>query len=242
MPDEARGRHLRTVVHRPPGDGLYPLVVLAHGLGAGPGIFRETAEWLASRGYVAAAVEFPVTTSGSWDDAPDVNNQPADVSVVIDSLTAELDDLVDAERVAVVGHSLGAVTSLMIGFHSCCRDDRVDAVAAWAGGMLFGAGDGRYFDVGAGTPLLLVHGDGDQIVRYLLGEQAYHAAAPPKYFLTLLGGDHVAAFFLDGPYVDIVRETTLAFLDAYVKDDAAAFDRFGEAGNVEGVATLERAG
>ena len=181
-----------------------------------------TAAWLASHGYVVAAPEFPGTAGGTWADAPKVNDQPADVSAVIDTLTAELGDLIDPERIAVAGHSLGAITALLTGYHSCCRDDRVDAVVAWAGGGVFGTGDGRYFEVGAGTPLLLVHGDRDRIVRYFLGKAAYEAAAAPKYLVTLLGGDHVSAFFLEGPYLDPVRESTVDFLD-----------------EVEGVSTLE---
>lgn len=236
--DPTGDRDLRVVVHRPVGSEVHPLLVLAHGLGADPGIFTETAEFLAARGYVVAAPEFPVTTSGLWEDAPDVTNQPGDVARVVDAVERRLGEAVDHERLGIVGHSLGGVTALLAGFHACCRDDGVDAVVAWAGGQLYGGDAGGYFNVGGGTPVLFIHGDADEVLEYQLGRDAYAAARPPKYLVTLRDGDHVGAFFLDDPYVDVVRETTLRFLDGHVKGEPERLERLPAQAEVSGVSEV----
>lgn len=244
--DEARDRTLRTVVTFPDGEGgPFPVVLLSHGLGGRPEMFREFASELASRGYVAAAPEYPVTTSGSWNDVLDVNNQPADASFVLDSVLRleRLEGLVDAEHVAAAGHSLGGITTMLLGFHPCCRDERLDAAVVWAGAALFGTGEGRYFRrlEEPVPPLLMVHGDDDALVRYPLGRTAYRGAPAPKYLLTLLGGDHVLSFFGTDPARDVVWDATFDFLDGTLKGDDDALDRLRREAEVEGVSTLESA-
>lgn len=185
---------------------------------------------------------FPITSGGQWEQAADVNNQPADVTIVLDHVVDRLGSIVDPERIGVVGHSLGGVTALLAGFHACCRDDRVDAVGVWAGGALFGGDEGEYFEVGIGTPVLFVHGDADAVLRFSLGRSAFAAASKPKWFITLVEGDHVVAFFLDGRHLGVVREGTLAFLDAYVKGDRDAVTRLGGIADDPEVATVESVG
>jgi fermentation-respiration switch protein FrsA (DUF1100 family) len=43
-------------------------------------------------------------------------------------------------------------------------------------------------------PLLVIHGDADQVVSYSQGRQIYQAASPPKEFWTVAGGRHTEAF------------------------------------------------
>jgi uncharacterized protein len=42
------------------------------------------------------------------------------------------------------------------------------------------------------APLLIVHGDADDVVPYELGVRLFNAAKEPKQLLTLPGGAHVA--------------------------------------------------
>lgn len=246
--DGERGRTLRTLIRYPPTGGPHPLVVFSHGLTARPETYTAITTEIAEHGYVVAAPEFP-NTSGVADDPRgnllDVNRQPADVSFVIDQVLrlagrtdGPLTGLVDPERIGAAGHSLGAITTLLAGFHACCTDDRIDGAVALAGGALFGTGDGRYFE-GAARPLLLLHGEEDGLVRFSLGRMAFNRAAPPKYFVTLVGGEHTLPFVGTEPWFEVVEASILVFLDAYVAGDAAALDRLPDVAEVEGVAELE---
>lgn len=246
--DGERDRTLRTLIRYPTGAGPYPLVAFSHGLTARPETYTAIITEIVQHGYVVAAPEFP-NTSGVADNPRgsllDVNNQPADVSFVIDEVLRLADEsdgplagLVDAERIGAAGHSLGAITTLLTGFHTCCTDDRIDGAVALAGGALFGTGDGGYFE-GAARPLLMLHGDEDGLVLFSLGRMAFNRAAPPKYFVTLIGGEHTLPFVGTEPWFEPVEASILAFLDHYVAGDADALDRLPDVAEIEGVAELE---
>ena len=79
---------------------------------------------------------------GNLDEA-DIGNQPADVRFVITELLGAsqsagtaVSGLVDPSRIAVVGHSDGAETALLVGYGASDRDPRVDAVVADAANPL----------------------------------------------------------------------------------------------------------
>lgn len=63
----------------------FPLIVYSHGFGATAASAMPTLESLASHGYVVAAVDFPLSTTGlpGGLDLLDYTNQPGDVSFVI---------------------------------------------------------------------------------------------------------------------------------------------------------------
>ncbi len=171
-------------------------------------------------------------------------NQPADVSFVISEMVRLGGDraspyagLVDGERVAVAGHSLGAVTTLGVAFNGCCADRRIDAGIVMAGGEAFFPAE-QWFDA-VRTPILVVHGDDDRIVRIAEGQKVFADASPPKAMLTLFGGDHSRPYggslattenperlgaTLNGP-TTIVNTVAVAFLDRYLKDQANALSR-----------------
>ncbi len=245
--DGERERTLRTLIRYPTTGGPYPLVVFSHGLTARPETYRAITTEIARHGYVVAAPEFP-NTSGAADNPRasllDVNNQPGDVSFVIDEVIRLVDESdgplagrVDPERIGAAGHSLGAITTLLAGFHTCCTDDRIDGAVALAGGALFGTGDGGYFE--GARPLLMLHGDEDGLVLFSLGRMAFNRAAPPKYFVTLIGGEHTLPFVGTEPWFEVVEASILAFLDRYVAGDPGVLDRLPEIAEVEGVAELE---
>ena len=109
----------------------FPLVVYSHGFGATAASALPTLESLASHGYVVAAPDFPLSTTGlpGGLDLLDYVHQPGDVSFVITQmLTLDRTSAspvyreIDAHRIGVAGHSLGAVTTLAVSFNSCCRD------------------------------------------------------------------------------------------------------------------------
>ena len=72
---------------------------------------------------------------------------------------------VDAQHIGLAGHSLGGATAYGVGFNSCCRDPRVEAVIAMDAIKL---PFGKHRFSFTGKPLLLIHIKGDPVVSYLL--------------------------------------------------------------------------
>ncbi|HUF83708.1 MAG TPA: hypothetical protein VMQ81_03845, partial [Acidimicrobiia bacterium] len=151
----APSRTLVTTILYPEGEGPFPLIVLAHGLTGNPDKFTELTTAWASAGFVVAAPLFPLTSNQAPAEViADYNNQPADLSFVIDEVLARsegdegpLAGLVAADRVGAAGLSLGGATVYGIGFNSCCRDDRVGAVVVMAGMLLAFEGEFEWPEV-----------------------------------------------------------------------------------------------
>lgn len=241
----APDRTLVTVIRYPEGDGPFPLVVLAHGNDGHPRKFVRLSTAWAEAGFVVALPTFPLTN----DEAPgpsvtsDYVNQPADVSFVIDQVIAlsqagdgPLAGLVDASRIGVGGLSLGAATTYGVTFNSCCRDERIDAALIMAGN-LFPFGSGTY-DL-SGTPLLVMHGDEDPALPIEGDEEAYAMAAPPKIFVTILGGLHAEPFedAVD-PADDMVEQVTTDYWLAFLEEVPGGVDTLLADADVAGLTTV----
>ena len=107
-----RGRAMRDA--EPSGEGPFPLVVVSHGYPGNRFLMAHIAENLASRGYVAASVDHPDST---YDDfgpfGSTLVNRPLDQLFVVDAMAGLsggdgfLSGMVDAERSAIVGYSMG---------------------------------------------------------------------------------------------------------------------------------------
>lgn len=119
-----------------------PLLIYSHGfMSTGEGV-AYIAEILASQGYVIAAPDFPITSRSRGEEANsrDVLNQPRDVALLIDALLArsedendELYNAIDSARIAAIGYSLGALNTLLLGFHPTLQEPRIKAVISLAG-------------------------------------------------------------------------------------------------------------
>ncbi len=225
--------------------GPFPLVVFSHGGGvSSPARYELLFNAWAAAGYVVAAPKYPLSSTSLPGANGDAVNQPADVSFLISEMVRLSADraspyagLVDGERVAVAGHSLGAATTLGVAFNGCCVDRRIDAGIVMAGGEAFFPAE-QWFN-GIRTPILVVHGDDDRIVRIADGQKVFADAPPPKAMLTLFGGDHNRPYggslattenperlgaTLNGP-TTIVNSAVVAFLDRYLNDQANALSR-----------------
>ena len=233
---ETPARPDRTVVTRiahPTSGGPYPLLVLSHGLTGHPDEYEETIPKWAADGFVVASPLFPSTNRdvpGAWDNAADVVNQPGDVSFVIDEVLAATEDpasplhgIVDPEAIGVVGHSLGGATTWAVSFNTATRDERIDSTVVFAGLTIpMPEGD---FDFDSGLPLLVLHGDADDLPLDM-DLAAYAQASSPKWFITLLGAEHRLALTDEpSPYDELVTTTLLDFWHGTLDGDDEALER-----------------
>jgi fermentation-respiration switch protein FrsA (DUF1100 family) len=221
----------------------FPLLVFAHGFTATGPAYGLLLRRIASAGYVVAAPTFPLS-NGAAPGGPrlvDVVNQPADVRFVIDELlrldadpASPYGSVLWRRRIAVAGHSLGAVTTLGM-LNSCCRDGRVDAYIPLSGVEVALPGGSYTYDFRA--PLLLIHGDQDTTVPLAGSQSAFAGAHGPKFLLNLLGGSHVP---FGPPYGDVIIDTMIHFLDRYLKGAPGSIRAMVQDGNLAGAAQLTR--
>jgi dipeptidyl aminopeptidase/acylaminoacyl peptidase len=212
---ETPGRTLKVSVRYPPkATGPYPLFLWLHGLDADPDYFASYLDAWASAGYVVAAPEFPGTSvHASPTEFDDYVNQPADVTAVLDRLLDDANDpesalygLVAPDRIAVGGHSLGAVTAEGLTEESCCVDRRIRAA------ILIDYGPEPFPQstrVRGGLPQLVVHGELDTTFPLSDGVDAYQRARGPKALVVLPGVGHT-------PFRTTARDRLVAVTTAFL--------------------------
>jgi dienelactone hydrolase len=220
------------------GQGPYPLIVFAHGLGGSPEDYRTLLSAWAAAGYVVAAPLFPLSSSQTpgGPDGGDIGNQPADMSFVIGQMLkvssspgGPLSGLIEPTEVGAAGHSNGAITTLGLVANTCCRDTRVKAAVVMAG-TTEGLGRGRY-DLPEAPPLLVVSDLHDGLVPYGDAVAVFNQAHGPKALLALSWDPrtdttgstaHMASSGVVGPTSSAVLKSTTAFFNASLKHEHGA--------------------
>jgi dienelactone hydrolase len=223
LPDGRRiPRSLPTVVRYPATAGAHPLIVFAHGYALLPATYSHLLLAWAEAGYVVAAPAFPREKANApgGPDESDLVNEPRDVSFVLDRLLAlnarrdgVLAGRIDQTRIAVAGHSDGAVTALAVAYDRRFRDPRLRAAIVMSGAEPAGMGTFPRH----GPPLLAVQGTADPINAPATTATFFRLAHRPKFLLWLLGASHLPPYTSQEPQLGIVEHTTVAFLDHYLK-------------------------
>jgi predicted dienelactone hydrolase len=174
--------------------GPFPLILQSHGFMDNRRGEGYLAEHLASRGYIVAAPDYPLSNGGApgGPTIADVPEQPGDFKFVIDELLDDtstvLSGAIDAQHIAASGLSLGGLTTLLAAFHPTLRDPRVRAAFALAAPSCFLTAP---FYQSAQVPLMLVHGDADLIVPVAENsERAIGLASDPRELILLARGSH----------------------------------------------------
>ena len=201
----------------------YPLVIVSHGYSNATAAMTWLTENLASKGYVVAAIRHDDPAITETSKFPQLLlRRPLDIAYVARTLREKLaaEHLVDPEKVALVGYSIGGygvLTSagatldptgpltqmvpagLLLPYVRGAQESgaitvpRLKAVVAIspAGGGVLGAwGADGLKDLHA--PLLLIAGDHDRTVNYATGARMIFAAASnsTRYLLTFKGAGH----------------------------------------------------
>ncbi len=177
------------------------LLVLAHGFGGLPEKFDALARTLCAAGLTIVAPAFPLTNEnapGGHETAlRDVRNQPGDISFLLETLLAARDRAehplylnFDPRKVAVLGHSLGAVTVIGLTRKACCIDPRIAAAIFVAPPPLLANVFGADSPEPRSIPTLVVHGDADPVVAIENGRDLYQLLSPPKFFVGVRGAGH----------------------------------------------------
>jgi pimeloyl-ACP methyl ester carboxylesterase len=179
----------------------YPLVVYSHGYMSQYKEGEYILEFLASHGFVAVSVDFPLSNGSSPGGAvvSDIANQAGDVSFLIDQMLARskqadnlLNGRVDPDRIAAVGLSLGGLTTELATFDARTRDPRIRAAVSMAGPSQFLTKE--FFD-GTTVPFMYIGGTADAIVPYRENAQPIPKKYKDSLLVTLNGGSHLG--FID---------------------------------------------
>lgn len=217
---ELDSRTLDVWVDRPAEPGPWPLLVFAHGLTGHPRSHETHRSHLAAACFVVVAPAFPLTNNdvaNAWLNAGDVSGQFDDVSFLIDEMLAdpELSAAIDGERIGVIGHSLGGLTTAGAAI-SPGADQRITAAVVMSAGFVEARDD---------VAVMVLHGDADTVVPVGVGTGAYDLLEGRAVMVTLLGGDHLSGI-TDGEsdYGPVVRGVTAAFFAHELENRAATVE------------------
>jgi predicted dienelactone hydrolase len=175
----------------------YPLVVYSHGYMSQYKEGEYILDFLASHGFVAVSVDFPLSNGSSPGGAvlSDIVNQPGDLSFLIDQMlvrSKQVDNLlygrVDGHRIAALGLSLGGLTTELAAFGPQMKDPRIRAAISMAGPSQFLMPE--FFD-GSSVPFMYIGGTADAIVSYRENAQPITKKYKNSVLVTLDSGSHV---------------------------------------------------
>ena len=247
-------RRLLTVIRYPlaaapagtrrPARGPLPMIVFGPGFQQCDTPYRDLLKEWASAGYVVASVNFPESDclAGSAATESDMVNQPADMSYVITrmlALSAAPHGLfagsLSRREIAVSGQSDGGDTVAAVGANTCCTDRRVAAVAVLSGAE-WPKMPGRFF-ASRPVPMLFVQGSADTVNVPGCSAAMYRAdPAAQRYYLDLLGADHLKPYWGANAYERIVARVTVAFFNRFLLGHMSAGQAMIRHGNVAGLA------
>jgi hypothetical protein len=221
--------------------GGFPTIVFAHGYDVTPDTYAKLLDAWVRKGFVVIAPVFPGEEPAEVarqrvNTEADLYNEPADMTFVIRHLLRDdtvrngacplVAGLIDPTRLALAGHSDGAIAVGLLAF-STGRDPQGVAYRTLRSGLnirsvlvMSGAEDGRarYSSTATRSPLLVIQSARDQCNPSFYGLQIYRDIHQNnKWFLELLtahhlppiDGDDAAAFSVVAPVTTSYLEFTL---------------------------------
>lgn len=181
-PEFVGGYMLDLAINAPLKEGVFPLVIVSHGKGSSPWVYRTLAHHLASNGFIVGLPEHPFNNrdNNTWQGTlQNLEARPRHVQLTVNSLFAHpvFAASLKPEWVALIGHSMGGYTALALagGIPTCfpyespdqqahtiktATDHRVKALVLLAPATPWFLAEGslRHVDV----PILLLEAEKDE--------------------------------------------------------------------------------
>lgn len=109
--------YLRVSKESKPIDGAFPLVVISHGGGGTPLVYRTLARYLARNGYIVAMPEHPINNlkNNDWENTIQLlKSRPKNIIQTIHALEMDpfLNQSVDFDAISMIGHSMGGYSAV----------------------------------------------------------------------------------------------------------------------------------
>jgi predicted dienelactone hydrolase len=223
-----------------PHPGRMGVLLFSHGMYMCPTQSRYLTSALADAGYLVVAPRHSDSScmpsirpslsrlaakpSGLWDD-DDYRDRAEDIRRVIADLPrdARYRGIVDASRLALIGHSLGGYTVLgQGGAWPSWRLGGVRAIVALTPYLLpFASSEGlRNISV----PIMYQAGGLDPVFTMPLERTAYRQTPSPKYLVEIAWANHLAWTDLGFSGREAIVRYTIAFLDHYVNGEPETAD------------------
>jgi predicted dienelactone hydrolase len=181
----------------PVADGKFPLILISHGTGGSPLVYRGLARFLARAGYIVAAPEHPRNNRNNNElggTAEILASRPRHVRLAVDATLAEFADFTTGQ-VAAIGHSLGGYTALaMAGGRPKCfawetrdrvereveveADERVNALVLLAPATVWYREPGALSSLR--VPILMLTSEKDYLTPALHGEIVLGGVGDPS--------------------------------------------------------------
>jgi fermentation-respiration switch protein FrsA (DUF1100 family) len=188
------GRRLHAWYVPPRGPG--PVLLWSHGNAGNIDSRRDLLLALAARGLGVLAYDY--RGYGKSDGSPSERGVYLDASAAFDGLVARG---TDPAAIVCFGESLGGAVSIEVATRRRCGAviavstfTRLADVARRHYGPLGSLAGDRFDSLTriprVSGPILVAHGDQDEIVPFALGERLFAAAPPPKRFFRIGGADH----------------------------------------------------
>jgi dienelactone hydrolase len=254
--DPARGRAIPVLIRTPRIEGKAPLILLSHGLGGSRDGLAYLGRALAEAGFIAVHLQHHGSDSAIWRGQSDPRAGMAaavldpgaafarlgDVAFALDYLLAEREPglRIDADRVAIAGHSYGAWTAShmvgerlpLAGFGPRLPDPRLRAAVMLSPIPPIGVPAAQAYREIA-VPTLHVTGTRDYgygVADWQARTVGYRNAAAPACLAVLEGANHAAfageeeigGHWNDPTYQGRTAGLATAFLLAVLRGDSAA--------------------
>ena len=243
IPAERWQKEMTLRIYSPVEPGPYPVIVFCAGSSGDNDTFRLTSNYLASHGYVV--VHNSYTRQRGLGNEQLTRNRVLDVELVLDALDGSLLPLegkIDKSKIGAMGHSSGAYITQLIGGavvswdgkQESFRDPRIDAILMYSGQGSGQQGLTRASWQQLTTPMMAMTGSSDRgafsQAPSWRREPFELSRGPGKYLLWYDRGHHGS---FSGKFArnratraifEHAQETTLAFFNAYLKDDGDALE------------------
>ncbi len=227
--------------------GHFPLVVFAPGFDANPDTYQKFLHTIAAQGYIVAAPVFPLEAriagaAPATRSNTEMLNQMYDMTTVISQMIAYsktagnfLGAAMDPNKVAVIGHSDGAMTVAGMTMSTSYTDKRIKTAIVMSGAGPYGL---TWKDRKV-VPMMIEQATRDPYNAQANSQWLFNAVRGARSYLTLNGYYHIWPLNGTDRIADLTRRAVVAHLNGQLKGGGmASFWQLMAAGNTAGFTSL----